>query len=187
MRARSRPALDAGRKAFASCSEPDRSRRQIHEDLAGERALLVERVIVLLDAEGAGGGHVGPEPLIRYFTSGVPRVSATRAGAIVHGMATGTVTSVVALNGVFTRLDDGAVRFHPGPAPSVADVAAVVKRVAERMLRWMRRRRMFDQRPPEERSNEAPEVHEQRRRRLPAKIRRPPPATRRSPPPGPWP
>ena len=31
---------------------------------------------------------------------------------------------MVGLDAVLTRLDDGAVRFHPGPAPSVADVAA---------------------------------------------------------------
>jgi hypothetical protein len=31
------------------------------------------------------------------------------------------------------RLTDGAARFHPAPTPSIADVAAVVKRVAERM------------------------------------------------------
>ncbi len=65
---------------------------------------------------------------------------------------------VVALDGVFTRIDDGAVLFHSGSTPSAADVADVVTRVAERMLRWMRRRKMFDQRPAEERSNEAPEV-----------------------------
>ena len=63
---------------------------------------------------------------------------------------------VVALDGVFTRSKDGAVVFHPGPTPSVADVTDVVSRVAERMLRWMRRRKMFDERPHEERSNEAP-------------------------------
>jgi hypothetical protein len=54
---------------------------------------------------------------------------------------------VVALDGVFTRTKDDAVVFPPGPTPSAADVAAVVARVAEPMLRWMRRRKRFDDRP----------------------------------------
>lgn len=43
-------------------------------------------------------------------------------------------------------LTDGAARFHPAPTPSIADVAAVVKRVAERM-RWWRRRHRVSVRP----------------------------------------
>ena len=59
---------------------------------------------------------------------------------------------------VFTRAHEGLVVFHEGPAPSHQDVAAVAARVAERMLRWMRRRKLLEERPLEERSNEAPEV-----------------------------
>ncbi len=83
-------------------------------------------------ARGIDGGETGSVTFVQRFDGTL--------GSFVH-------LHVVALDGVFTRLDDGAVRFHLGPAPSVADVAAVVKRVAERMLRWMRRRKMFDQRP----------------------------------------
>jgi hypothetical protein len=38
----------------------------------------------------------------------------------------------------------------------VLDVAAVVGRVEKRMLRWLRRRGLIDERAAEERSNEAP-------------------------------
>jgi hypothetical protein len=66
---------------------------------------------------------------------------------------------VVALDGVFTRkAPGGAVEFHEGPAPSCQELAAVAARVAERMLRWMRRRKLLEERDAEERSNEAPDV-----------------------------
>ena len=64
---------------------------------------------------------------------------------------------VVALDGVFTRTNDGVV-FHDGPAPTREEIAAVAGRVAERMTRWLRRRRLLEDRPPEERSNEAPDL-----------------------------
>jgi hypothetical protein len=66
---------------------------------------------------------------------------------------------VVALDGVFTRdAPGGAAVFHEGPAPSGEELAAFAARVAERMLRWMRRRKLLDERRAEERSNEAPDV-----------------------------
>jgi hypothetical protein len=52
----------------------------------------------------------------------------------------------------------GAVTFHEGPAPSGEEIAAIAARVAKRMARWMRRRQLLDERPAEERSNEAPEL-----------------------------
>jgi hypothetical protein len=58
---------------------------------------------------------------------------------------------------VFTRGSDGVV-FHAGPAPTRDEIAAIAGRVAERMTRWLRRRRLLEDRPPEERSNEAPDV-----------------------------
>jgi hypothetical protein len=48
--------------------------------------------------------------------------------------------------------------FHEGPAPSRDDIAAVAARVDKRMMRWLRRRKLVDDRPSEERSNEAPEL-----------------------------
>ena len=65
---------------------------------------------------------------------------------------------VVAPDGVFTRAEDGTVQFHGGPAPSHDDVAHVADRVAKRMTKWLRRRKLLDERPPEERSNEARDV-----------------------------
>ncbi len=115
--------------------------------LAAQNRLFVEEIArwqkQQAKARGIDGGETGSVPFVQRFDGAL--------GSFVH-------LHVVALDGVFTRLDDGAVRFHLGPAPSVADVAAVGKRVAERMHRWMRRGKMFDQRPPEERSNEAPEL-----------------------------
>lgn len=115
--------------------------------LAAQNRLFVEEIArwqkQQAKARGIDGGETGSVTFVQRFDGTL--------GSFVH-------LHVAALDGVFTRIDDGTVRFHPGPAPSVADVAAVVTRVAERMLRWMRRRKMFDQRPAEERSNEAPEV-----------------------------
>ncbi len=65
---------------------------------------------------------------------------------------------VVALDGVFTRAADGGVVFHEGPAPSCEDIAVVAARVAARMTRWMRRRKLLNTRTAEDRSNEAPEL-----------------------------
>jgi hypothetical protein len=64
---------------------------------------------------------------------------------------------VVVVDGVFTReTKGGAAVFHEGRAPSTSDVAAVAGRVEQRMRRWLRRRGLIDERPVEERSNEAP-------------------------------
>ncbi|XYI02242.1 transposase [Sorangium sp. So ce1128] len=65
---------------------------------------------------------------------------------------------VVALDGVFTRKDGPEVVFHQGPAPSRDDIAAVAARVEMRMMRWLRRRKLVDDRPSEERSNSVPEL-----------------------------
>ena len=65
---------------------------------------------------------------------------------------------VVAFDGVFTRDAGGAAVFHDGPAPSREEIAAVAGRVAERMTRWLRRRHLLDDRPVEDRSNEAPDL-----------------------------
>lgn len=50
------------------------------------------------------------------------------------------------------------MRFHAGRAPSREEIADVAGRVAKRMTKWLRRRKLLDERPAEERSNEAPEV-----------------------------
>ena len=72
---------------------------------------------------------------------------------------------VVAPDGVFTRTEAGAVTFHAGRAPSREDIDAVAGRVAARMTKWLRRRKLLDERPEEEpsasleeRGNEAPEL-----------------------------
>jgi len=65
---------------------------------------------------------------------------------------------VVQRDGVFTRDEDDAVRFHTGRAPTQKEIAEVAARVAVRVTKWLRRRKLLDERPAEERSNEAPEL-----------------------------
>lgn len=99
-------------------------------------------------AEGEGARHRGRRDGAVTF---VQRFNAT-LGSFVH-------LHVVALDGVFTReAPDGAVEFHEGPAPSCQELAALAARLAERMLRWMRRRKLLEERDAEDRSNEAPDV-----------------------------
>ncbi len=64
---------------------------------------------------------------------------------------------VVALDGVYTRVRDSEVVFHDGPAPSREEIAEVAVRVEKRVTRWLRRRKLVDERPIEERDNVAPE------------------------------
>jgi hypothetical protein len=64
---------------------------------------------------------------------------------------------VVVLDGVFVRDADHGIVFHAAPPPTLADLEAIVKRVRDRALVWIRRRGLLDERPLEERSNEVPE------------------------------
>jgi hypothetical protein len=64
---------------------------------------------------------------------------------------------VVVLDGVFVRDADHGVVFHAAPVPTLAELEAIVQRVRDRALVWLRRRGQLDERPLEERSNEAPE------------------------------
>jgi hypothetical protein len=93
-------------------------------------------------ARGIEGGEAGAVTFVQRFSS--------LLGSFVH-------FHVVVPDGVFTREDDGAVTFHRGPAPAREDIATVAARVEKRMTRWLRRRGLVDERPEEERSNEAPD------------------------------
>jgi hypothetical protein len=93
-------------------------------------------------ALGTPGGETGSVTFVQRFNATL--------GSFVH-------FHVVALDGVFTRTNDGVV-FHDGPAPTREEIAAIAGRVAERMTRWLRRRRLLEDRPAEERSNEAPDL-----------------------------
>ncbi len=57
-----------------------------------------------------------------------------------------------------SRQEDGALTFHAERAPSRDEIAGVAGHVAKRMTKWLRRRRLLDERPEEERSNEAPDL-----------------------------
>jgi hypothetical protein len=64
---------------------------------------------------------------------------------------------VVVLDGVFVRDRDHGVVFRAAPPPTLAELETIVLRVRDRALSWLRRRGLIDERPLEERSNEAPE------------------------------
>jgi hypothetical protein len=92
----------------------------------------------------AGGGETGAVTFVQRFTGTL--------GCSVH-------FHVLVPDGVFTRVDEGgAVVFRQGPAPTRADLATVAARVEKRMIRWLRRRGLVDERAAEDRSNEAPEL-----------------------------
>jgi Putative transposase len=63
---------------------------------------------------------------------------------------------VAVLDGVFSRDPDAGVRFHPAAAPTGDELEAILRRVQDRSVRWLRRRGHLDDRPMEERSNEPP-------------------------------
>jgi hypothetical protein len=63
----------------------------------------------------------------------------------------------IVLDGVFVRNATGRMVFHETGAPSREALDRVVQRVRDRAFRWLRRRGLLDDRPAEERSNEAPE------------------------------
>jgi hypothetical protein len=62
---------------------------------------------------------------------------------------------VVVLDGVFARDAEGRVAFSAAPAPTPAELDAIVRRVQDRSRAWLKRRGLLDERPLEERSNEA--------------------------------
>ena len=63
---------------------------------------------------------------------------------------------VVVLDGVFTRDPDAGVLFHPASPPTREELEAIVRRVRDRALAWLRRHGYLDERPIDERSNEPP-------------------------------
>ncbi|WP_437573551.1 hypothetical protein [Sorangium sp. So ce887] len=80
---------------------------------------------------GTPGGETGSVTFVQRFDSTL--------GSFVH-------FHLVALDGVFTRKDGPEVVFHEGPAPSRDDIAAVAARVEKRMMRWLRRSKLVDDR-----------------------------------------
>lgn len=55
-------------------------------------------------------------------------------------------------------LRSGIVSFHVGCAPSREEIASVAERVEKGMTRWLKKRKLTDERPIEERSCEASEL-----------------------------
>jgi ribosomal protein S27E len=114
------------------------------EALSACNRIFVEEIARWRKASaGLAGAETGSVTFVQRFNATL--------GCFVH-------FHVVAPDGVFTRAEDGAVTFHAGRAPSRDDIADVAGRVAQRMTRWLRRRKLVDERPAEERSNEAPDV-----------------------------
>jgi hypothetical protein len=63
---------------------------------------------------------------------------------------------VAVLDGVFTREPEAGVIFHPAAPPTRDELDQIVRRVQKRAQAWLRRHGHLDERPLEERSNEAP-------------------------------
>ena len=94
-------------------------------------------------ARGIEAGETGSVTFVQRFNSTL--------GNFVH-------LHILALDGVFVREGEGeSLVFHEGPAPSREEIAAVAERVEKRMTRWLRRRGFVDERPAEDRSNDAPD------------------------------
>jgi hypothetical protein len=62
---------------------------------------------------------------------------------------------LVAIDGVFWF--EGGLRFYPAIPPCHDDLGAVVRRAHDRIVRWLRRRGLVDERPFEDRSTEPPD------------------------------
>jgi hypothetical protein len=105
----------------------------------------------------------------RIFAEEVARATKRLAG--VAGAETGAVSfpqrfggslnlhvhfHLLAIDGVFEKQGEG-VRVHEAPPPAKTDVADVARRLHARALAWLRKRRYLDERPAEERGNDAPE------------------------------
>lgn len=109
----------------------------------------------------------------RIFAEEVARATKRLAG--VAGAETGAVSfpqrfggslnlhvhfHLLAVDAVFEKQGESEgvrIRVHEAPPPANTDVAEVVRRVHERALVWLRKHRYLDERPAEERGNDAPE------------------------------
>ncbi|XXT23937.1 transposase [Sorangium sp. So ce429] len=111
------------------------------------RHILVEEIARWQEqtakARGIEDGETGAVTFVQRFNGAL--------GSFVH-------FHVVVADGGFTRADDTGVTFHEERSPSREEVAGIAARVAKRMMRWLRRRGLVDERPAEDRSNEVPEL-----------------------------
>jgi hypothetical protein len=63
---------------------------------------------------------------------------------------------VAFLDGVFIRNAVGRAVFRPAPAPTREELGTILRHVERRVQAWLKRRGLLDERPLEDRSNEAP-------------------------------
>jgi hypothetical protein len=106
--------------------------------------------------------------LCRIFAEEIAR--ATKRVAGVAGAETGAVSfpqrfggslnlhvhfHLLAVDAVFEKHGE-SVRVHEAPPPAKTDVVDVARRVHDRALVWLRKRRYLDERPAEDRGNEPP-------------------------------
>ena len=113
------------------------------EALTACNRIFVEEIARWQKNAGVAGGETGSVTFVQRFNATL--------GNFVH-------FHVLALDGLFSRGDGDAVTFHPGRAPSRGDIEDVAGRVKKRMTAWLLRRKLIDERPAEERSNEAPDL-----------------------------
>ena len=116
------------------------------EVLRAMACLFVEAIFGLYRArarrDGLRGGECGAVTFVQRFGGSL--------NLNVH-------MHVVVLDGVFVRKPEHGVVFHAAPPPTLAELEAIVQRVRDRALVWLRGRGLLDERGLEERSNEAPE------------------------------
>ena len=74
-------------------------------------------------------------------------------GAVTHTQRFGSSINLhvhfhsMLLDGVFTRDAQGGLRFHLAPSPTREELSAVVRRVRQRALAWLQRRKLLDASP----------------------------------------
>jgi hypothetical protein len=139
----------ASRGASTAPSEVRRLLALKPEALTAQNRIFVEEIARWQKGKaqrrGIEAGETGSVTFVQRFNATL--------GAFVH-------LHVLALDGVFVRQREGegeSLVFHEGPAPSRGGIVAVAERIEKRMTRWLKRRGLVDERPAEDRSNEAHE------------------------------
>lgn len=109
-------------------------------------------------------GRIAVEAIFANYRARAKRLGVARGegGAINLVQRFGSLTlhchfHLILPAGVFACGADRSVRFHAVPARAREDLDAIVARIEARALAWLRRRGHLEERPVEERSNEAPE------------------------------
>ncbi len=103
------------------------------------------------------------EAIFARYRAGAKRegIEGAQCGSITFVQRFGSLNlnvhfHVLVLDGVFSRDPDERVLFHAAPAPTAADLDAIVARVQQRSVAWLRRHGHLEDQSVEDRSNEPP-------------------------------